>query len=177
MAVSCPWGHNKGHTGLLQDSDLYFAKNRAPFNIPAAKPPLYPVVPAGATAHQCEELRAQHTSTCKAWTTYCLVCTITCNQFAATINNIFYAILNNPIKGLNGVDLRTLVHHIATTYAQISQPDLDDNLADFDMGIDLGQPLAIYTRKQECCQVFALNAAVPISEATMVTLKRRAESE
>ncbi len=37
------------------------------------------------------------------------------------------------------------------------------------MGIDPGLPLAVYTRKQECCQVFALNVAVPISKATMVT--------
>jgi hypothetical protein len=91
------------------------------------------------------------------------------HQFAAPINDVFYAVLDNPIKGLNGINLRTLVHHIATTYAQISQPDLDDNPEDFNMGIDPGLPLAVYTRKQESCQVFALNAAVPISKATMVT--------
>jgi hypothetical protein len=34
-------------------------------------------------------------------------------------------------------------------------------------------PLAIYTRKQECCQVFALDAAVPISEATMFTTRTK----
>ena len=62
-----------------------------------------------------------------------------------------------------------LVHHIATTYVQISQLDLNDNLADFNTGIDPGLPLAVYTRKQEQCQVFAFDAAVPISEATMVT--------
>jgi hypothetical protein len=130
---------------------------------------LYPVVPASATTHQCKELRAQNTSTRKAWTTYCLVRIITRNQFAATIDNVFYAVLDDPIDGLNGIDLCTLVNHIATTYAQISQPDLDNNLANFNMGIDPGLPLAVYTRKQESCQVFAHNAAVPISEATMVT--------
>jgi hypothetical protein len=105
----------------------------------------------------------------KAWTTYRLVRAITCNQFAAAIDNIFYAVLDNLIEGLNVVNLRMLVHHIATTYAQLSQPGLDDNLADFNMGFDPGLPLAIYTRKQESCQVFALDAAVPISKATMVT--------
>jgi hypothetical protein len=54
-------------------------------------------------------------------------------------------------------------------YAQISQPDLNNNLAHFNIGIDLGLPLAVYMRKQEQCQVFALDAAVPISKATMVT--------
>jgi hypothetical protein len=105
----------------------------------------------------------------KAWNTYCLIRAITRDQFTAAINNVFYAILDNPIKGLNGVDLRTLVHHIVTTYTQIIQPNLDNNLADFNTGIDPGLPLAVYTRKQEPCQVFALDAGVPMSKATMVT--------
>ncbi len=54
-------------------------------------------------------------------------------------------------------------------YAQISQPDLNDNLANFNTGIDPGLPLAVYTRKQKRCQVFALDTVVPIYEATMVT--------
>jgi hypothetical protein len=130
---------------------------------------LFPVVPASTTAHQCKELQAQNNSARKAWTTYRLICAITCNQFAAAINNVFYAVLDDPIGGLNGINLCTLVQHIATTYTQISQPDLNNNLADFNMGINPCLPLAIYTRKQERCQVFALNAAVPISKATMVT--------
>ncbi len=73
MAVSCPWGHNKGHLGLLQDPALYLAQNGAPFDIPATEPPLYPVNPAGARAHQCMELRAQNTSARKVWSTYRLV--------------------------------------------------------------------------------------------------------
>jgi len=99
MAVSCPWGHNKGYLGLLQDPAIYLARNGAAFTIPAAEP----------------------------------------------------AVLDDPMEGLNGVDLRTLVQHILTTYAQISQPDLDDNMTEFNIGIDSGLPLAIYMRKQEKC--------------------------
>jgi hypothetical protein len=55
------------------------------------------------------------------------------------------------------------------TYAQISQPNLDDNLTDFNTRINLILPLAVYTRKQKKCQVFANNASIPISDATMVT--------
>jgi hypothetical protein len=87
----------------------------------------------------------------KAWTTYRLIHAITRDRFAAAINDVFYAVLGNLIKRLNGIDLRTLVQHIAITYAQISQPDLDNNLANFNTGIDPGLPLAVYTRKQECC--------------------------
>jgi hypothetical protein len=41
------------------------------------------------------------------------------------------------------------------------------------MGIDTGLSLAVYTRKQEHCKVFTLNAAVPISKATMVTTRTK----
>jgi hypothetical protein len=89
MAVSCPWGHTKGHLGLLQDPAIYLARNRALFNIPTAKPPAYPDIPAGATAPQRKELWATNTAACKAWTTYRLVLSITRNQFAAAINNVY----------------------------------------------------------------------------------------
>ena len=98
-----------------------------------------------------------------------LVLTITRDQFAAVIDDVYYAVLNDPTEGLNGIDLRTLVQHILAMYAQISQPDLDDNMTKFNIGIDSGLPLAVYTRKQEKCQVFAADAGVPISDELMVT--------
>ncbi len=55
------------------------------------------------------------------------------------------------------------------TDAQINQPNLDDNLTDFNTGINPILPLAVYSRKQEKCQVFAHDAGVPISNTTMVT--------
>ena len=82
---------------------------------------------------------------------------------------IYYAVLDSPTTGLNAINLRTLVMHILNTYAQISQPDLDDNMTDFHSGINSGLPLAIYTRKQEKFQVFAADASVPISDKTMIT--------
>jgi hypothetical protein len=163
MAVSCPWGLNKGHLGLLQDPAIYLARNRAAFTIPANEPTIHPVIPAGATTQAREELRANNIAARKAWATYCLVLAITRNQFAAAINDVYYAVLDDPTEGLNRVDLRTLVQRILTTYAQISQPDLDDNMNEFNIRINPGLPLAVYTLKQEKCQVFAANAGVPIS--------------
>jgi hypothetical protein len=169
MAISCPWGHSKGHLGLLQDAAIYLAHIGEAFNIPHVGPPAYPVIPEGAKIANRKELRTTNVATCKAWNTYKMVLTITYNQFAAAINNVYYAILDNPTKGLNTVNLCTLVMHILNTYAQISQPDLDDNMTNFHSGIDSGLPLAIYIRKQEKCQVFATNAGVPISDETMIT--------
>jgi hypothetical protein len=105
----------------------------------------------------------------KARATYRLVLAITREQFAAAIDDVYYAVFNDPTEGLNGVDLRMLVQHILTTYAQISQPDLDDNMNEFNIGINPGLPLAIYTRKLEKCQVFAADAGVPILDKLMVT--------
>ena len=72
------------------------------------------------------------------------------------------------MEGLNGVNLLTIVQHTLMTYAQISQPGLDDNLSEFNTGIDPGPPLAVYTQKQEKCQVFASDGGVPISDKAMV---------
>jgi hypothetical protein len=98
-----------------------------------------------------------------------MVLTITRDQFMVANDDVYYTVLDNPTKGLNAVVLCTLVMHILNTYAQISQPDLDDNMTNFYSGINLGLPLAIYTRKQEKCQVFTANAGVFISKETMIT--------
>ena len=68
------------------------------------------------------------------------------DQFAAAIDDVYYAVLDDPIEGLNGVDLRTLTTHILTTYAQISQPDMDDNMTEFNVGMDPILPLAVHSR-------------------------------
>ena len=169
VAVFCPWGHGKGHFGLLQNPTIYTACNGEAFTIPANEPPAYPVMPNGTTAPQRKELCANNIVARKAWATYKLVLTITRDQFAAAIDNVYYTILNDPTKGLNSIHLHPLVLHIQQTYTQISQPDLDNNLAKFNTGIDPGLPLVVYTRKQEKFQIFAANAGVPISNATMVT--------
>ena len=100
MAVSCPWGHNKGHLGLLQDPAIYLARNGAAFTIPENEPPTYPLIPAGATAQAREELRATNISARKAWATYRLVLATTRDQFAAAIDDVYYAVLDNPRKDL-----------------------------------------------------------------------------
>ncbi len=155
MAISCPWGHSKVHLGLLQDPAVYLACNGEAFNIPHVEPLAYPVIPASAMTANHEELRATNAAACKALNTYKMVLTITRDQFAAAIKDVYYAALEDPTKGLNPGDLRTLVMHILNTYTQINQLDLDDNMTDFHSGIDSGLPLTVYTRTQEKFQVFA----------------------
>jgi hypothetical protein len=168
MAISCPWGHSKVHLGLLQDPAIYLACNGEAFNIPHIEPPAHPVIPAGATTAKHKELCTTNAAACKAWNTHKMVLTITRNQFAVAIGNIYYTVLDDPTKGLIAINLHSLVMHILTIYAQISQPDLDDNMTNFHLGINSGLPLTVFTRKQEKCQVFAANAGVPISDKTMI---------
>jgi hypothetical protein len=89
MVVPCPWGHSKGHLGLLQDPVLYLQRNNAAFTISAAAPPGYPIIVAGATTAKHEEQCVNNISACKAWSTYMIVHTITRDQFAASIDNVY----------------------------------------------------------------------------------------
>jgi hypothetical protein len=80
MAISLPWGHSKGHLGLLQDPAIYLAHNGEAFNILHIEPLAYPVIPAGAMTANSKELRATNTPACKAWNTYKMVLTTTRDQ-------------------------------------------------------------------------------------------------
>jgi hypothetical protein len=168
MAVPCPWGHNKGCLGLLQDPALYLQCNGAAITIPAAALPAYPVIVAGATTAKREGQRANNISAHKAWLTYMIVHTITRHQFMASIDDVYYAALDDTTEGLNAVTLHQLVIHICTTYVQISQPDLNNNFTDFNQGINPKLLLSIYMRKQGKCQTFAQDAGVPISKERMM---------
>jgi hypothetical protein len=66
MGAPCPWGHNKGHLGLLQDLVLYLECNDAPFTIPVAALPAYPAIVASATTAKRNEQCAYNISACKA---------------------------------------------------------------------------------------------------------------
>jgi hypothetical protein len=173
MAIPCPWGHGKGHLGPLQDPVLYLQRNGAAFTVPAVAPPEYLLNPPAAAPTQ-EAAQAANLANRKAWNTYIIVRTITRDQFAAAIDDVYYAALNDPTEGLNTISLRNLVTHIRTTYALISQPDIDNNMTEFYTSIKASLPLAIYMRKQEKCQTFAQDAGVTISEATMVTTGTKA---
>ncbi|KAL7474280.1 hypothetical protein ACHAW6_000258 [Cyclotella cf. meneghiniana] len=94
---------------------------------------------------------------------------IAVNLASKAIKNIYYAKLDNPIKGLNGVDIQDLLDHIKDCYCHINQSDLDANLEKFNQGIDPSVPLIAYICKQEDCQEFANDGHVQISEETMVT--------
>jgi hypothetical protein len=89
MAIFCPWGHSKGQLGLLLDPAIYMACNGEAFIIPHVEPLAYPVIPAGTTTADRKELCATNATACKAWNTYKMVLTITCNQFAAAIDDIY----------------------------------------------------------------------------------------
>ena len=55
-------------------------------------------MPNGATAPQREELCANNIVARKAWATSKLILAITRNQFAAAINDVYYAVLDNPTE-------------------------------------------------------------------------------
>jgi hypothetical protein len=50
------------------------------------------------------------------------------------------------------VSLCDLFNHIRTTYTMISQPDVDNTMLEFMIGINPMLPLTVYTHKKEKCQ-------------------------
>jgi hypothetical protein len=119
MAIPCPWGHRKGYLGLLQDPVLYLQCNGASYTVPGMAPPDYPIIlPAAAPARKAA--RAANLTKRKAWNSYIIVHTITRDQFAVAIDNVYYVELDDPTKDLNAISLRDLVTHICSTYATIS---------------------------------------------------------
>ncbi len=106
VVVPCPWGHNKSHLGLLQDPVLYLQRNGAAFTIPAAALPAYPIIMASATIAKCKEHHANNISACKAWSIYMIIHTITRHQFAASIDDLYHAALNDTTEDLNTVTLQ-----------------------------------------------------------------------
>ncbi len=136
-------------------------------------PPEYPINPPAAAPAR-EAAWAANLAGHKAWNSYIIVRTITRDQFAAAISNVYYAELDDPTKGLIAISLCNLITHICSTYARISQPNVDNNMAEFVISIKPSLPLAVYTRKQEKCQTFGQYTSIPISKATMVTTGTKA---
>jgi hypothetical protein len=160
MAIPCPWGHCKGHLGHLQDPVLYLHCNSAVFNIPDAAPPDYPInAPAAVPARKAA--RAANLVDRKAWNTYIIIASITRDQFAAAIDDVFYTALDYFTKGLNAITLRNLIAHICTTYGTILQPDIDNNMVELHTGIDSHLSLAVYIKKQENAKSLPSTLAIP----------------
>ena len=169
IAVACPWGVGRGYLGELLPAAIFQARYGAPYTPPAAAPPAYPVIPPGATTALREELRATNEEAQQHWQTMLHVRRLAVNLASEAIENIYYAELDDPIEGLNGVEIQDLLDHIKDCYCHIDQSDLDANLEKFNQGIDPSVPLIAYIRKQEDCQEFANDGHVQISEETMVT--------
>ena len=170
IAVRMPtdWGRGKGLLGELQDPAIFTARNGAAYNPPAAAPPSYPTIIAGASTAEREQARADNATANTYWQTAVHARRIGVNIGAAALEPFVYAELDDPDEGLNDISLRELYDHVMDRFAHISQEEIDANVARFNEGIDPTKTLALYTRKQELCQEIAHDAEVPISEATMV---------
>eukprot|EP00804_Cyclotella_cryptica_P010116 CCRYP_019274-RA/>CCRYP_019274-RA protein AED:0.67 eAED:0.36 QI:0/0/0/0.66/1/1/3/0/387 len=97
---------------------------------PAASPPAYPAIPPGATVAVREELRATNDEDQQNWQTMLHVRRIAVNLAAAAIDDVYYAELDDPVEGLNSVEIQDIVDHIKDRYCHIDQADLDKNLTD-----------------------------------------------
>ena len=100
---------------------LYFQRNGATFIIPADAPPDYPINPPAAAPAR-EAAQAANLTERRAWNTYLIVATITRNQFAAAINDVYYAALNDPTEGLKAISSATSSRMFKPPTPQSSSP-------------------------------------------------------
>ena len=63
---------------------------------------------------------------------------------AEAIDPVYYVELNDPGKGINGINIRTFFKLILDQYCNIVQNYTNDNIARFNEAIDPSLPLAIY---------------------------------
>ena len=63
---------------------------------------------------------------------------------AEAIDPVYYVELNDPSKGINGINIRTFFKLILDQYCNIVQNYTNDNIARFNEAIDPSLPLAIY---------------------------------
>jgi len=89
IAVECPWGHNIGHLGELQDAATYLAHNGAPYAPPVHAPPAYPIISPGTATADREHLHTKNEDACKALYTLNHVCQTAVNQVAEAIKPVF----------------------------------------------------------------------------------------
>ena len=171
IAVTMPlaWGQGKGLLGSFQDPAAFLARNGNAYNPPATAPPAYPEIVAGATTAEREEARALHKIDVRNWDTSTHAASLVAEIGAAAFDEYVLAELMDPDEGLNGVTIRQIYDHVMLRFANVSQPEVDANLAKFNEPMDPSVTLAVYIRRQERCQEVASDAGIPISEATMVS--------
>ena len=126
------------------------------------------VIPANASAQWQSKLLILHKASKLIYDTFKVVTQCLQNQFQEAIHENYLAKLDDPDVGLTNVHPSVIYQHIVDRYAKIDLRMADNNQKQFNTPMDPSKPLAVYTKKQECCQAFAANAGNPISMADMV---------
>jgi hypothetical protein len=161
-AVKVSWGYGKGLLGKLLPAAVFTARTGHIYTPPAAEPPQYPDIHAGTAVAERERLRALNDDAKKEWQILDHARHIVVNQTADAIESVYYAELEDVDEGLHNVLISNLIDHIDDRYCTITQDEIDRNMDVFLRDIDPTLPLAVYTKKQEDCQEFSIDAKVPI---------------
>ena len=109
IAVDCPCVRVKGQLGLLQYPDPFSVRNSGPYNPPTQQPPTYPIITDGTSTADWERLCVETTESQWHWQTYKHFDHIYIKQMAKAIEPVCYVELDDPDKGLNGINIRTFL--------------------------------------------------------------------
>ena len=102
--------------------------------------------------------------------TYKVVIQCLQNQFQNAIHEDYLAKLDDADINLTNVHPSIIYQHIIDQYAKIDFKNAEENQKPFNAPMDLTKPLAVYTKKQECSEVFMADTSNPINMVDMVQM-------
>ena len=160
-------GGKHGLMGMIMADDLYLNEAGVAFVIPLSEGS-YPNFPAGADEDAKKRETALFIKREKAIKTVDVMKELLRNLILEAVDPAYYAELEHRIYKYDHIEPRNILSHLVKNYAKIDDQMIEANYLAFTEAPDLTEPIDVYFRKQEHCQLLASDGGVPISDANLV---------
>lgn len=132
-----------------------------------------PVIPAGATAAQINQIRDQYYRDLKEINTCNMVEASLKKQLIAAVDRDYICSLEDPNFGFAQVTTRQLIEHLDTAYGQVDQDALDVNRAELELPWEPTESIEPLYKRLIKCQQIAQAGNDPITDVTLVRVGRK----
>ena len=160
-------GGKHGLMGMIMADDLYLNEAGVAFVVPVSEGS-YPNFPAGADEDAKKRETALFIKREKAIKTVDVMKELLRNLILEAVDPAYYAELEHRIYKYDHIEPRDILSHLVKNYAKIDDQMIEANYLAFTEAPDLTEPIDVYFRKQEHCQLLASDGGVPISDANLV---------
>jgi hypothetical protein len=162
-------GGANGHLAIVMEPADYVIRTSVVFTVPT-HPGDAPVHIAGATQHQITETNRQFKHDLNEFYLYISVREELKKQLLIAVPHRYLSILEDPVFGYADVTCHTMLTHLQTEYAQITNEDIELNRAKLSADWNPDDPIEeLWLRIQET-QRYATAANEAISDAAAIRL-------